>query len=140
MKSLLIATHNLGKLRETREILFGLPLRLVTLRDFPGLANIKESGTTFSENASVKARGYASQTGLWTLADDSGLEVDALDGRPGVFSARYASGDNQRVARLLEELSGAKEPSRTACFVCAVAIADDRARIIEVTVGKCEGR
>lgn len=140
MRSLLIATHNLGKLREIQEIFFDLPLNLVTLPDFPGLARIEERGTTFSENASLKARGYASKTGVWTVADDSGLEVDALGGRPGVFSARYASEDKQRIARLLAELSGVEEARRTARFVCAVGIADDRAKVIEVTVGKCEGR
>src|SRR5205807_4286428 len=100
----LIATGNAGKLREFAQLLTGLPLRLRGLTEFPFVAEVAETGATFAENALLKARGYCEQTRLWTLADDSGLEVAALDGAPGVFSARYAgpdATDETRRARLL---------------------------------------
>src|SRR5918997_962257 len=98
---LLIATKNQGKVRELSELLAGLPLRLRGLAEFPGVPTPEETGATFEENAELKARFYAARTGLLTLADDSGLEVDALGGAPGVRSARYAGDaatDAERVA------------------------------------------
>src|SRR5258706_13266876 len=88
---LLVATRNKDKLKELRELLRDLPVDLQSLGDFPGAVDISETGVTFAENASLKATGYAAQIHLTTLADDSGLEVDALGGSPGCFSARYAS-------------------------------------------------
>src|SRR5829696_1643617 len=88
-QELLIATSNKGKILEFRALLASLPLRLKSLAEFSGLMDVKETGQTFADNAILKASDYARQTGLWTLADDSGLEVDALGGAPGVFSARY---------------------------------------------------
>src|SRR5215210_8880636 len=101
---LLIATGNKGKIAEFQSLLASLPLRLRNLAEFPEIREVEETGTTFSNNAVLKAKGYAGQTGLWTLADDSGLEVDALNGAPGVFSARYGGAgltDADRVKRLL---------------------------------------
>src|SRR4051812_12054850 len=105
---LLIATRNEGKVAELRALLRGLPLRLRSLEEFAEAGEVEETGATFAENASLKAAAYASGTRLWTLSDDSGLEVDALNGAPGVYSARYggpALSFDERIARLLEELS-----------------------------------
>ncbi|MDQ1523389.1 MAG: XTP/dITP diphosphohydrolase, partial [Pyrinomonadaceae bacterium] len=87
---LLIATNNAGKIRELNGLLANLPLRLRQLSEFPHVEEVEETGKTFAENAVLKARLYSRQTNLWTLADDSGLEVDALGSAPGVLSARYA--------------------------------------------------
>src|SRR6266550_542013 len=104
---LLVATQNKGKLEELRQLLEDLPLALYGLADFPDVETVPETGESFIENASLKAAGYATQTGLLTLADDSGLEVEALGGGPGIRSARYASegaSDADRMSRLLAEL------------------------------------
>ena len=140
---LLIATGNKGKVAELRSLLAGLPVRLRNLAEFPSAREVEETGRTFADNAALKAGGYAGQTGLWTLADDSGLEVDALGGAPGVFSARYGGAgatDAARVERLLAALSGAGAGERGARFVCVVAIADPRGRIMNLSTGTCEGR
>lgn len=143
MTELLIATGNAGKVREVMRLLDGLPLRLRSLAEFSGVAEVEETGATFAENAALKATVYAGQTGLWTLADDSGLEVDALGGAPGVFSARYAgagASDAERVSRLLAELSRTGDCERRARFVCVIAIADPAARLAHTSTGICEGR
>jgi XTP/dITP diphosphohydrolase len=141
-KQLLIATSNEGKRAEIRILLSDLPFSLFDLRNFPAITPIAETGTTFVENASLKAIGYATQTGLLTLADDSGLEVDALGGAPGVLSARYtgdSASDAERVEALLAALASVDESKRSARFVSAIVIADGR-EILNVSVGKCEGR
>jgi XTP/dITP diphosphohydrolase len=140
---LLIATTNQGKIVELRSLLNSLPVRLRSLAEFPSTEEVEETGVTFSDNAMLKARAYALQTGLWTLADDSGLEVDALGGAPGVFSARYGGeglNDAQRVERLLEEIARRDEHERSARFVCVIAIADPQGQIANVSTGKCEGQ
>jgi XTP/dITP diphosphohydrolase len=142
MRELLIATHNGGKVREVVSFLDELPLRLRSLAEFPSIGEVEETGTTFNANAALKATSYAAQTGLWTLADDSGLEVDALGGAPGVFSARYGgegASDAERIARLLGELSRTGDSERRARFVCVIAIADPDARIVHTSTGICEG-
>jgi XTP/dITP diphosphohydrolase len=142
-KELLIATGNKGKLAEFQSLLASLPLRLRNLAEFPEIREVEETGTTFSDNAVLKARGYAGQTCLWTLADDSGLEVDALNGAPGVFSARYGgegATDTERIERLLEELSQCGEQERRARFTCVIAIADPQGQIAHLSTGRCEGR
>jgi XTP/dITP diphosphohydrolase len=142
-QELLIATRNAGKVREVEPLLEGLPLRLRSLAEFPTVAEVEETGATFAENAALKARGYAAQTHLWTLADDSGLEVDALGGAPGIYSARYGgvgASDSERVVRLLDELSRTGEFRRRARFVCVIAIADSDAKLINTFTGTCEGR
>jgi XTP/dITP diphosphohydrolase len=139
---LLLATQNEGKLRELRQLIGDLPFELYGLSDFPNVESIPETGASFCENASLKAVGYSVQTRLLTLADDSGLEVDALGGAPGIFSARYAgadASDKQRTAKLLEELAGFPAGKRSARFVSAVAIADCHGQIINTSVGTCEG-
>ena len=140
---LVIATRNRGKLLELRAMIRELPLVLLNLHSFPSVQTIAETGTTFVENASLKAAGYAVQIGEMTLADDSGLEVDALGGAPGVLSARYAgngASDAERVGKLLTELSPVKSPERTARFVSVIAIADREGAILNVSQGVCEGR
>ena len=125
-QKLLVATHNRGKILEYRALLSDLPL-VVTWLDEQGIAeDVEETGATFVENASLKAAAYAALTGLWTWADDSGLEVDALDGRPGVYSARYGGpglSDVDRYRRLLAELAPVAPEQRTARFHCVVALA-----------------
>lgn len=140
---LLIATHNAGKIRELNELLSDLPLRLRRLSEFPQIAEVEETGETFAANAELKARLYSRQTNLWTLADDSGLEVDALDGAPGVLSARYGGAnatDAERNARLLAALSRTDDPQRTARFNCAIALYEPETETTRIFSGTCEGR
>ena len=99
--NLLLGSNNVGKVKEIRAMLADLPINLRTLSDFPHLEPVKEIGRSYEENAAIKARAYARQSGLWALADDSGLEVNALRGAPGVLSARYAgagASDSNRIA------------------------------------------
>lgn len=140
---LLIATRNNGKLLEFAALLSDMPLRLRGLAEFPRTSDVEETGATFAENAALKARAYAAQTCLWTLADDSGLEVDALGGAPGIFSARYAgahASDAERTARLLSELTQTNDSERRARFVCAIAIVHPARRTLDIFKGVCEGR
>jgi len=141
--SLLVATQNEGKLKELRQLLAGLSFQLYGLCDFPTIESVPETGDSFSENACLKAAGYSTQTGLLTLADDSGLEVDALGGAPGILSARYAGEgvtDAERTTKLLTELSNVHAEKRSARFVSAVAIANCKGQIVNVSVGVCDGR
>lgn len=139
---LLIATNNRGKLREYQELLQGLRLKLILPSDL-GLGEVDfESGSTFEENASLKAKGYAGLSGLATLADDSGLEVDALGGRPGVYSARYGgkTTDQGRVELLLQELKTVPWDKRTARFRCVIAIESGNDGMSPALCdGECEG-
>ena len=125
-RKLLVATHNPGKVREYQTLLAGLPLE-VTYLDAEGITlEVEESGHTFAENAVLKAAAYAHASGLWTWADDSGLEVDALGGAPGVYSSRYAgpgASDADRYRKLLDALIGVPWARRTARFRCVVALA-----------------
>lgn len=142
-QKLLIATHNQGKVREYRALLSDLPLE-VTYLDAEGITfEAEETGATFADNAIQKARAYATATGLLTWADDSGLDVDALYGAPGVLSARYgapeARTDRDRYRLLLAQLAGVPEDSRTARFHCVVALVWPAGRVHTVD-GVCEGR
>ena len=126
MQKLLIATHNQGKLREFRQLLIDLPLEVTDLDALGITHDVEETGTTFAENAILKAREYARMSGLLSWADDSGLEVDALDGRPGVYSARFGGPGRtprDRYLLLLEELRAHPHAPRTARFRCVVALA-----------------
>lgn len=125
MKELLVATGNRGKLRELEHLLAGVVERLLSLGDFPDLPPVSEDGTTFAENALKKARHAARQTGRVALADDSGLVVAALDGRPGVHSARFAgpdADDARNNAKLLQELAEIPAERRQAAFHCVIAL------------------
>ncbi len=126
MHTLLVATHNQGKIREYRSLLADLPLTVTWLDQEGVTLEVEETGTTFVENACLKAEQYANLTGLWTWADDSGLEVDALGGEPGVYSARFGGpglSDRDRYLHLLAALRGLPNAARTARFRCVVAIA-----------------
>ncbi len=139
---LLVATRNAGKRREYQELLAGLGLLLVTLDELGIDHEVDETGATFCENAVLKAEGYAVSSGLPTLADDSGLEVDALGGAPGVRSARFggpaAAGDAGRYRLLLEALRGVPDGRRTARFRCVIAVAWPGGAI-DLAEGTCEG-
>jgi XTP/dITP diphosphohydrolase len=144
--TLVMATRNAGKVRELRDLLQGLGIELLSLKDFPDLPEIPEEGATFAENAGTKAREVARLTHLPALADDSGLEVAALGGRPGVFSARYAQ-DRTRPAvprdpdnwgKLLEEMQGVPWEEREARFVCEIALALTDGRVFTAR-GECGG-
>jgi XTP/dITP diphosphohydrolase len=123
---LLLATTNQGKLREFRDIFAGLPLILTTLDEHGIDLEVEETGTTFAENALLKARAYARASGLVTLADDSGLEIDALHGEPGVYSARWPTADTpypERFNIIFDRLAGLPPEQRTARFRCVIALA-----------------
>jgi len=138
---LLIATHNRGKLIEYQAMLTNLPFELVTLDDVGISDDVDEDGATFAENARLKAIEYARQSGLLTLADDSGLEVDALGGEPGVHSKRYAGegkSDTERNVFLLNKLRGVPAGKRTARFHCVIVMASPEGKLVE-TDGTCEG-
>jgi XTP/dITP diphosphohydrolase len=139
MRNLLVATTNQHKLEEYRAIFSGLPFKLVSLQDIHVDLDVEETGSTFVENAKLKALTYAKVTGLLTLADDSGLEIDALEGAPGVYSARFAGRKTayaERFRIILERLKGLRMEQRTARFRCAIALAEPSGlvRIVEGTV------
>ncbi len=139
--TILLATTNPGKLREVKAVLGELPVRLVGLADFPDLPEPVEDAPTFEGNARIKALYYAGQTGVMALADDSGLEVDALDGAPGVYSARYAgveAGDAGNNAKLIEALGGVSQEGRTARFRCVVVLARPE-KVLAVGSGAIDG-
>jgi XTP/dITP diphosphohydrolase len=147
LQRLLIATTNPGKAREFREMLGGEPsMQWDDLSAHGDIPAPEETGRTFRDNACLKARYYAARLACWTVADDSGLEVDALHGAPGVFSARWAemhdagSGDAANNALLLKQLEDVPDPLRTARFVCALALADRDGRIILTARDTVEGR
>jgi XTP/dITP diphosphohydrolase len=123
---ILVATHNPGKLKELTVLLAGFPAEFVLLDDIGIHDEIEETGSTFEENARLKASGYAQRSGLLTLADDSGLEVDALGGEPGVFSARYGGAgktDEDRNQLVLEKMRDVPQDKRAARFRCVIAVA-----------------
>ena len=136
---LLIASTNRGKVREYAEILNGLNCELVGLGDVEVTIDVEETGSTYAENAELKARAYSTASGLLTLADDSGIEVDALNGRPGLHSARYAPDSPARIRKLLQEMVGVPDDRRTARFQCAIALAWPDGRVQTVS-GAWEGR
>lgn len=136
---LLFATRNAGKVREL-EALVGGAVKVASLKEYPELSEVEEDQDTFEGNARKKALAAAAATGLPALADDSGLCVEALGGRPGVYSARYAPGtDRDRCEKLLEELRQVPDERRGAAFVCALCLAFPDGRTV-VERGRCEGR
>ena len=149
-RSIVLATRNPGKLREIRQVLSDLPVEVTSLAVHERIPQPAETGRTFAENARQKALYYARATGQWCLADDSGLEVDALNGAPGVRSARYAAeavdagADRKTIdaannARLLADLDPVDDDKRTARFVCHLALADPEGILLEAC-GTVEGR
>ena len=138
----LIATTNQGKLAELRGLLADMPIDMRGLADLSIYNDVEETGKSFRENAVLKASAYALQARLPTLADDSGLEVAALDNAPGVLSARYGGTDMSfelKIKRLLAELDWHGDPGRRARFVCSVALADSQGRIVHLAEGICNG-
>ncbi|HLB72755.1 MAG TPA: XTP/dITP diphosphatase [Sedimentisphaerales bacterium] len=146
-RRILVASTNPGKMAELRAML-DADVEWVGLSDFPGLPEVEEDGATFAENARKKAVGYARATGLWTIADDSGLAVDALGGEPGVKSARYSGEklpgeertllDHRNMKKVLELLDGVPKEKRTARFICCLCLASPKKVLLETT-GKVEG-
>lgn len=134
MRKLVVATRNRGKALEVARMVEGLGWEVVSLDEYPDAPEVEEVGSTFAENAAIKAEAYARFTGELTIADDSGLEVDALDGAPGVMSSRFAATDSERNAKLLAMLDDVPDDRRSARFRCAVAIAEPNGRALT-----CEG-
>jgi len=138
---LVIATRNAKKLREIQQILSDLPVELLTLNDFPAASEVEEDAPTFEGNARKKALETADTIGEWVVADDSGLEVDSLGGRPGVMSARYTgpdADDEDRYRKVLAEMKGVPTEKRTARFRCVAALARP-GEIVFTVEGRCEG-
>jgi XTP/dITP diphosphohydrolase len=142
MRDIIVATGNPGKLREFTEMLADFPIRLTSLRDhFNPLPAIPEAGATFEENSRIKAEWVFQQTGAWVMADDSGLEVDALGGMPGVRSARFAGDaatDQANVAKLLDSLKNVPHGQRGARFRCVITLITGKNRR-QIASGICEG-
>jgi len=140
MKKIVVGTRNRGKVSEIREALAGLPFDIIGLPE-QGIPDAEETGTTFEQNAVIKARHYAGYTGEYCLADDSGLEVDALQGEPGVYSARYAgegASDSDNNSKLLQELQAVPQEQRTARFRSVLALAAPDGSLL-LADGVCEG-
>lgn len=139
---ILLATTNKGKIRELEELLKNTDIAIMSLSDLPDYIEVAETGKTFAENAFIKARAVCALSQIVTLADDSGLEVDALDGAPGVYSARYAGepkSDQRNIDKLLKDLEGIPEEKRSARFRCCLAVVCPDGREY-VTEGSVEGR
>jgi len=125
MDKIVFATTNEGKVKEIKEILKDFPIEVVSMKEMGITADIEENGTTFEENSLIKARALAKLTGLPALADDSGLEVDYLNGEPGIYSARYLGRDTDYDYKnnyIIDKLSGAKGEERSARFVCVISL------------------
>ena len=136
MAYIVVATSNEHKVEEYRKLLDGQNVELKSLLDYPAFPGVAEDGKTFAENAGIKALAACKYCDVPAFADDSGLEVEALDGRPGVYSSRYADSDPERIAKLLKELDG--KDNRRARFVCAISIAFN-GEIIETFEGEVKG-
>ena len=139
--NLVLATNNRDKVRELRHALDGLPVRILTPDDYPGLPEVVEDGATLEENSLKKARALCEATGLPAVADDTGLEVDALDGAPGVYSSRFAGPDvsyEENVRELLRRMKGVPKSKRTARFRCVIALVEPGGAEVLVD-GVCEG-
>ena len=140
---LVLGTNNLKKRQELVELLVPLGLELRVLADYPNAVDVAETGKTFADNARLKAIEQAQALGAWVLAEDSGLAVDALDGRPGVYSARYSGAgatDDSNNRKLVAELGNLPLEKRTAHYVCHATLADPVGAIRAESVGTCQGR
>jgi len=149
---ILIATHNAGKVREVQEALHSLPVKLRYLDEFSQVSSVDEVGDTYQANALLKALAYAKQTGVCALADDSGLEVESLGGKPGVLSARFGgenASDFDRIQKLLRALAESGNSNHRARFVCCMVLAEWQTKsellekvephVLTLTEAKCEG-
>lgn len=141
-KTILVATQNEKKRAEIKEILADMPgILLRGPDDFPFLPEVEEDGNTYQENAIKKATILAKACNTWAMADDSGLEIDALNGRPGIYSCRYAgpnATDEKNIEKVLSELKGVPKERRTARFICSIALADPYG-LFFIVEGRCEG-
>ncbi len=138
---IVLATHNKDKIKEIKNLLGDLPVEIKTFEDFPDMPDVEETGTTLEENALLKSNAINDFTGLTALADDTGLEVDALDGRPGVYSARYAGPGcsyEDNCNKMLEELDGVSIERRNASFRTVIAITWDKDNVKTVE-GRADG-
>jgi XTP/dITP diphosphohydrolase len=136
MAYIVVATANAHKVAEYRELMADQNIDLQSLADYPGFPGVEENGTTFAENAAAKAIAASKYCDAPAFADDSGLEVEALDGRPGIYSSRYAATDSERISKLLGELENCE--NRRARFVCVIAIAIN-GELIETFEGEVRG-
>jgi XTP/dITP diphosphohydrolase len=139
---LVLGSRNRKKSREVAEILAPCGVELVSIAEFPAVAEVVEDGATFAENAAKKASEPAVALGRWVIGEDSGLMVDALDGRPGVFSARFSgpgATDQSNNEKLQEELAGVPLERRTAAYICTVALADPTGAVRLTAEGRCRG-
>jgi XTP/dITP diphosphohydrolase len=137
-EKLILATQNHHKVIELKSMLNGIPFEVGSLEEYPDYEAPEETGKDFKENALIKAKSAAEYTGHWAFADDSGLVVDALDGRPGIYSSRYAENDAARIQKVLTELNEIPDEKRQARFVCSIAIVSPKGESW-VVEGKCEG-
>lgn len=142
MIKVLIASKNQGKIREFKQMLADWPVSFAGLDEWPDIEEPEETGDTFLANASLKAAYYAKETGMISLADDSGLAVDSLNGAPGVLSARYSGNHGDDAANnqlVLSQLANVPDERRTGRFLCALAVALPDGAIVATTEGSCEG-
>lgn len=143
MFELVLGSHNAKKLAEMRALLEGSGIQVSSLAEIPGAIEVEETGTSFIENARLKATAQAQHLGRWVLAEDSGLSVDALGGRPGVYSARYsgpAATDATNNRQLLEELNGVPAPKRSAFYTCQLCLSDPTGVVRLEISGICRGQ
>jgi XTP/dITP diphosphohydrolase len=140
---LVLATHNAHKVQELQEMLAAFPVEVCSMQDFPGIPEPEETGSTFLENATIKAKAASAFTGLPALADDSGICVDALAGAPGIYSARWAglgSSADDWIRKTLELLGDTPEESRTCRYVCSLCLTNASGDVVAVSEGTMEGR
>jgi len=138
MLEILIATNNLGKVKEIKDILDSPEIKILTMKDFPHIPKIEEDGKTYQENAFKKASMVSEYTGKICLADDSGLEIDYLKGKPGIYSSRWGNSDEERINKVLKLLKDVKKNKRNAKFVCVVVLVFPDGKIYMVKE-ECKG-
>jgi len=138
MLEILIATNNLGKVKEIKDILDSPEIKIITMKDFPHLPKIEEDGKTYQENAFKKASKISEYTGKICLADDSGLEIDYLKGKPGIYSSRWGNSDEERINKVLNLLENVPINKRNAKFVCVVVLVFPDGKIYMVKE-ECKG-
>ena len=141
--SIVLATHNLHKVEELRQMLSGMPIKVLSMRDFPGIPEPDETGASFAENAAIKAIAASQYTHMPALADDSGICIDALDGAPGIFSARWAGAGSTAddwISKTLDLLADIPDQVRTCRYVCALCLTNALGEVIAETHGTMEGR
>lgn len=142
MKELIVASRNKGKVSEIIELLEGLPFKITSLSDYPNVPDVVEDGKTYQANALKKATEVARATGKMAMADDSGIEVKALNNAPGIYSARFAgksATEKDKNRKLFEMLKGVPMSKRQARYRCVIALADEKGRLLGTVQGTCSG-